>query len=256
MSMSTSNQIGGRPQWPDPTAFANRVVAKGDSDGDGQLSQAEFTTLRQNVPGGNNGSAGAASDAASLFQQIDTDGNGQASKSELSAFDQKLMDNLKSALLQLQELHGGGSSQGTDAGDGTQAASGASGQAGGASPVDQLFASLDTNKDGSISADEFKAALQQHDGGQSAQGAHGHHHHHHGAPPPASADSGGAAPTSTGIPGVGGSTDVTGTGETADASVPQTSDVDLQQLMAAITAYQNNPASSADLTKTLLGAVG
>ncbi len=128
---------------------AQELFAKLDVNGDGSVDASELQSLTDYI----SQKTGTKVDSASLMKAIDTDGNGSISSTELSDNTRKLFHSLREQLL------------------GTQASS-QSDQAG-PPDADQMFASLDTNGDGTLSADEFKAGMQ---------------HAHHG--PPAGNDPG------------------------------------------------------------------
>jgi len=115
-----------------------------DSDKDGSLNLDEFSKIGNNLPGGNNSLS--QNDIQNIFKTIDTDQNGSISKTEAKAAYDKITQAMQSNMVQMQEQFG---------------------QAQQPSPGD-LFAKADTNGDGQLSLDEFKAAAK-----------HGHHHHHH-----------------------------------------------------------------------------
>ena len=119
---------------------------KVDTDSNGAISLEEFTAALNKLP---SAADSAASDTAAndLFKQIDTDGDGQISKDEASAFKSKLSAQLQAMMLLFQEQNG------TDAA--------ATAQAGVTGPsADDIFTKLDADGNGSISKDEFTAALQ------------------------------------------------------------------------------------------------
>jgi Ca2+-binding EF-hand superfamily protein len=118
-----------------------------DTDQNGSLSLDEFSAIGKNVPRGKNGLGD--NDIQSLFSAIDTDGDGQISKTEAKTAFDKLSQALQSQLLNVQEQLGSGPPSPPTAGD--------------------IFTQADTDGNGSLSLDEFKAA------------AASHHRHHHAA---------------------------------------------------------------------------
>lgn len=116
-----------------------------DSDKDGSLNLNEFTKIGNNLPGGNNSLS--QNDIQNIFKTIDTDQNGSISTTEAKAAYDKITQAAQNGMVQMQEQFG---------------------QAQQPSPAD-MFAQADTNGDGQLSLDEFKAAAAKH----------GHHHHHH-----------------------------------------------------------------------------
>jgi Ca2+-binding EF-hand superfamily protein len=170
----------------------DRLFAKADGDGDGKLSIGEFQSIGQKTPGQAATTAGAdATNPADLFKKIDSDGDGSVTKDEMKTYQDQQVAQMRSAMLNLQEMFGAGSQhamgekamldlkagapshrhhhkadqatsavangQGTstaDAGDSTDV-------------VTALMKMLDTSNDGSISKDELSAFLQK----KSAQAA-------------------------------------------------------------------------------------
>ena len=109
------------------------AFSKLDSDGSGGVTLEELKTAGQNVPGGNN-----ASSIQALFTAMDTDGNGEVSSSEFQSYQSSaLSSGTASVLLQAQE--------GAD------------------NPLAQLMAALDTDDSGEVSEDEFTAAAGDED---------------------------------------------------------------------------------------------
>jgi Ca2+-binding EF-hand superfamily protein len=82
-----------------------------------------------------------------LFSKIDSDGDGKISRAESDAFKQKMSDQMKGTMLQIQE-------NGVSASDGTQ------------SGEDDMFTKLDTNGDGSLDKAEFEAGRKAHGHGK------------------------------------------------------------------------------------------
>jgi Ca2+-binding EF-hand superfamily protein len=188
--MASTQSIGSSTN-PFPVSGSGRIqrlIGRNDTDGNGTLSLSEFETLRQTLPGASAGSAASAgssaaagtsaagTSAADQFGQIDTDGDGQLSASELGAYRQKQRAAADSALLNLQEVFGGG--EGGHAGRGvgrhhrppadapngdataaTVAAS-ASADASG-SALDSLFARIDGDGNGAVSRNELSTFLVQ-----------------------------------------------------------------------------------------------
>ncbi|GEO82093.1 EF-hand domain-containing protein [Pararhodospirillum oryzae] len=105
-----------------------------DTDGSGGLSLEEMKADRQNMPGGNNGPS-----VEDVFSQMDTDGNGEVSQEEMEAFQPPppppMDSDTASALLQAQE---GGA---------------------GMMSVEDMFASMDSDGDGSLTEEEFTSAV-------------------------------------------------------------------------------------------------
>ena len=98
--------------------------------------------------------------ANQMISQLDTDGDGSLSLSEV-----------QSAL---------GGSSGTTSSGGASSGSTSTATVSTMDGLSSAFASLDTNGDGKLSADELTNALNQMQGSGQAQAHHGHHHHHSG----------------------------------------------------------------------------
>lgn len=156
----------------------DKLFAKNDRDGDGKLSLQEFSAIRQNAPSGSaTTSSSSVPRAADLFKQIDADGDGSITKDEMKTYRDQQVAQMRSAMLNLQEVfgsvgarggahgsHGHGHHHGMDqaatqpvaTGDATTTQS-----AGQSDVVDALMKMLDTSNDGNISKDELSAFLQK-----------------------------------------------------------------------------------------------
>jgi Ca2+-binding EF-hand superfamily protein len=111
----------------------------GDADGDGKMSASELSSaLAANAPEGAKGQGIEDRMASDIMSALDTDGDGSLSSSEISSAITTAAANESSA----QATRGPPPSGG---------ASGASGSSG-------VFESLDTNQDGTVSAEELAAA--------------------------------------------------------------------------------------------------
>jgi Ca2+-binding EF-hand superfamily protein len=184
-----------------------RMMSRLDTDGDGSITQAEFTSGR---PKG-----ASEADAAQRFAEIDADGDGSLTETEISSHFQQLAPQTQGALLMVQGMGGeeGGSIGGCGGGGRSKAA------------ADELFSKLDTDGDGSVSKSELEAAFQSiaaADGSDTTtatqqaddlfakldadgsgavsqsetEQAMRPHGHHHGPPPPPSSGAGGDAASS------------------------------------------------------------
>ena len=123
-----------------------RMMSRLDGDGDGAISQAEFTTGR---PKG-----ASEADATQRFAQIDADGDGSLTATEISSHFQQLAPQTQGALLMAQGT--GGESGGAMGG-----CSGGGGGGGRArAAADELFSKLDSDGDGSVSKSELESAFQ------------------------------------------------------------------------------------------------
>lgn len=133
--------------------LTSSLMKAGDADGDGKMSASELTSaLAANAP---EGAPADASDkmASGIMSALDTDGDGGLSSSEISSAITAAAADASSAQAMRgvhHRHHGPPPSGGAEGG-------GSSG----------VFESLDTNKDGAVSAEELAAA----GGGDSADGA-------------------------------------------------------------------------------------
>jgi Ca2+-binding EF-hand superfamily protein len=121
------------------------VMSVGDTDGDGKMSASELSSaLAANAPEG--APADASSKMASdIMSALDTDGDGSLSSSEISsAITTAAADQSSAQAMRGHHGHHGGPPP--------------AGGAGGASGSSGVFESLDTNKDGTVSAEELAAA--------------------------------------------------------------------------------------------------
>ncbi len=144
--MSTSSIMGlGLASSAYLSGQQDQLFARIDANGDGQISPDEMNAFRQNLPGA------SESDSAkkqNLFNKIDTNGDGSISKDEWAAH-RAQKAKTRAALLQVQEQSGG--VQGKHKHHGPSGAR--------ASNPAANFNALDTNKDGTVSAEEWAAAF-------------------------------------------------------------------------------------------------
>lgn len=142
-----------------------------DKNADGVLSQSEFQSIGQNVPGSANTAASSASTGTSTVQAT-----------SLAVSAQSFSNEILKSLLSLQS--DGTSSLGQDpflAQDGSAPTS--FDPASAASNLEQSYGT-----DGSMTQSQFESAFQSLSG-DSAQGSgQVGHHHHHGPPPPDGGD--------------------------------------------------------------------
>lgn len=125
--------------------LASSLMEAGDADGDGLMTTSELSTAlsAEQAEGANQDDL-----AASIVAALDSDGDGSLSSSEISSAITTAAENQSSA----QAMRG--PPPGPPPSGGAQGASGAS-SSGGSSGV---FETLDTNQDGTVSADELAAA--------------------------------------------------------------------------------------------------
>lgn len=121
---------------PQQTDLFGRI----DANSDGQISPDELTSFGQNLPGAN----GTGLKSKKLFQKIDTNGDGIVTKEEWAAHRQQRQKSA-AALLQVQEQAG------------THKQSGPSGPR--QVNPGSTFSTLDTNRDGMVSREEWAASF-------------------------------------------------------------------------------------------------
>jgi len=122
------------------------LMESGDADGDGLLTASEISTaLAANAPDAAKGQGLEDKMASDIMSALDSDGDGSLSSSEISSAISSAASNESST----QAMRG--PPPGPPPGGGSGGASGASGSSG-------VFESLDTNQDGTVSAEELAAA--------------------------------------------------------------------------------------------------
>ncbi|MFC0408314.1 EF-hand domain-containing protein [Roseomonas elaeocarpi] len=172
-----------------------KMFSRADQDSSGDLSLDEFESMAPGTsdtsPASSAGSTTATNRAAEVFASLDTDDDGSVTSAELEA-------GRSGGRPPGPPPQGGFSSDSMSALLSGQEASTTSGSS---SASDDLFASLDTDGDGSLSASEFQAA----GGTQGAGGPRGA-----GGPPPGGPPPGGPPP--------GGAPDGTAASEDDDTS--------------------------------------
>lgn len=124
------------------SARQDKLFAKLDADGNGQISPGELAAFGQNLP---SIAASGGSPVQNRFSRIDGNGDGAISKAEWLTYGQQRAQT-RSALLQAQEQSG---SRTAHLPNGF-----------GRSPeASAVFNQLDTNQDGVVSPDEWAAAF-------------------------------------------------------------------------------------------------
>jgi Ca2+-binding EF-hand superfamily protein len=129
--------------------LTSSVMKAGDADGDGKMSASELSSaLAANAPDAAKGTGASDKMASDIMSALDTDGDGSLSSSEISsAITTAAAD--ESSAHAMRGAHG--HHHGPPPADGAEGASGSGGSGG-------VFESLDTNKDGTVSAEELAAA--------------------------------------------------------------------------------------------------
>jgi Ca2+-binding EF-hand superfamily protein len=173
--MLTSMQSRG----PDPAKLQQRLFAKLDGNGDNAIDKTELKSFLDYV---SSKTGGESVDSDALLKTIDTDGSGSISSDELSENGKALFDQLRDQLMSAQLSSSSaapppppGSPPGDPEemfasidsnGDGSIAKSEletflADRSQGDGPTVDDIFARDDADEDGSISTDEFTAAVSR-----------------------------------------------------------------------------------------------
>jgi len=109
--------MSGMTGRPDPAMMQQKMMARFDTDGNGGLSQTEFSSMHETISARRPNSPFASGTAEELFNQIDTDTNAELSPSEMRAFrksnlpssDFPIHANMMSTLLQCQCVDEGNS---------------------------------------------------------------------------------------------------------------------------------------------------
>ena len=118
----------------------DQLFGRIDANSDGQISPDEMNAFRQNLPGD-------SAKKQNLFNKIDTNGDGFISNQEWAAH-RAQKNNARSALLQVQEQSGAAQHKRHHGPSGARSSNPAAN-----------FNALDTNKDGTVSAEEWAAAF-------------------------------------------------------------------------------------------------
>lgn len=126
--------------------LTSSLLKAGDADGDGEMSASELSSaLAANAPEGAKGRGIEDKMASDIMSALDTDGDGGLSSSEISSAITTAAANQSST-------------QATRGAQGHHHGPPPSGGAEGASASSGVFESLDTNQDGTVSAEELAAA--------------------------------------------------------------------------------------------------
>jgi Ca2+-binding EF-hand superfamily protein len=127
---------------PDPTKMQEKLFAKADANGDGAIDKTELTTLMES-----SGTDQSVS-ADDLFSRMDADGDGQISQQEATDTASQLLEDLRSQLMQ----------SGRGAMGGMPPPPMGGGQGG--MDEEEMFSSIDTDGDGSISKTELSVFFE------------------------------------------------------------------------------------------------
>jgi len=138
---------------PDPTKMQEKLFSKADTNGDGAIDKTELTTLMEST-----GTDQSVS-ADDLFSQMDSDGDGQISQQEATDSASQLLEDLRSQFMQ-GGMGGMGAMNGMPPppppmGGGKNGMGGMGGM-----DEEEMFTSIDTDSDGSISKSELSAFFE------------------------------------------------------------------------------------------------
>lgn len=179
MSSCYSSYASTQMRAADTSKLQQQLFSKVDTNGDKSIDQTELTSFLDYV----GEKTGSSIDSASALKALDSDGNGSISETELTDNASALFDQLKSQLMssQMQMGHGGPpppppsdedssdlfSSIDTD-GDGSISkteletfVSSRAGESGNGPSVDDILARDDADGDGAISSTEFEDAMSR-----------------------------------------------------------------------------------------------
>ncbi len=141
ISSLTASQTGA--SRPDPAEFLQKMFERIDRDGDGKVTEQEFTTDMEKRFG-SDASASGRPDAAEIFKQADGDSDGAIDVSEFK-------EAMKSMRQQSAATQGGQPPAGGPPPGGGS----------GAAKAEEVFDEMDTDKDGKVSLEELLAALEK-----------------------------------------------------------------------------------------------
>lgn len=191
MSSCYSSYASTQTRAADTSKLQQQLFSKVDSNGDKSIDETELKSFLDYV----GEKTGSSIDSASALKALDSDGNGSISETELTDNASALFDQLKSQLMssQMQMGHGGPpppppsdedssdmfSSIDTD-GDGSISkteleafTSSRAGESGEGPSVDDILARDDADGDGAISSAEFEDAMSRGPQGRGGGGESG-----------------------------------------------------------------------------------
>lgn len=140
MSGGFSAYASFQPRAADTSKLQEQLFSKVDTNGDKSIDQTELTSFLDYV----SEKTGSSIDAASTLEALDRDGNGSISESELQENASALFDQLRAQMMGSQM----GSAPPPPPGD-----------------PSELFSSIDTDSDGSISKTELESFMSDRAGG-------------------------------------------------------------------------------------------
>lgn len=103
MSFGAISGFGGG-QMPNMSQMRERMFQKADANGDKGISLEEFQNAGKNLPGGMNRTSDQAAEA---FGKIDTNRDGSLDQNEMTAFGDRMSDEMRSAMVAMQAMMGG-----------------------------------------------------------------------------------------------------------------------------------------------------
>lgn len=183
-SFRASNAQGlRRPNGPDAAQLASKLLELADTDGNGGISQTEFSSL---IPSGESSSATSSDQVSSLFSQLDADGDSALSSQETQVAIESLLHQMRiqgnPALFQppppppppvnsdspeeAAELLARADTDGDTSLDATEFSGALNGASSSnsdnqAARIQSMFTDADTDSDGHLTASELEAARTQ-----------------------------------------------------------------------------------------------
>ena len=146
-SSVTSSAGRGKPNFEE---MANELLSSMDSDGSGSIDKAEFSTAAQSMASGSSSS----SSVSDIFSKLDADSDGSMSSQELMS----ALESMKPQQESQGKVEGGMPPPPPQGGMPPPSEETSSSED---STSSDIFAALDTNEDGVISADEFQALFSK-----------------------------------------------------------------------------------------------
>jgi Ca2+-binding EF-hand superfamily protein len=152
MNISQMKGLSGH-RMPDFSAMREKMFKSADANGDQALSLEEFTNAGKNLPVGNNASPDKAKNA---FAKLDSDGNGSLSQDEIRAHGDRMSSQMQGMMLAMQSMMNDGQSK-PQPGGRKPDLDAILGKSGSDQSLQDAFARIDSNGDGSLGKDELTA---------------------------------------------------------------------------------------------------
>ncbi|MDC8785906.1 EF-hand domain-containing protein [Roseateles koreensis] len=168
-AMSATRKEAAGP--PNGTDFADHMLTKFDSDSSGTVDQTELQSMLDDIAKhtGTSNSSSSSSSAADVMKKLDSNGDGTLDKTELETGLKSLMP-APSSTVSFAQTHGGAQAGGTppgpppgpppegaSGGDSSNSTSTSSTSSTSATSSSSAYDPLDTNQDGTVSAQERAA---------------------------------------------------------------------------------------------------